>query len=89
MTSFDRFNEFAVARGDGLHPRLRDLFVRSAASPSSEVLVRDDGMLQAGPSPVSETAASRGNVMLLTCVPKNPAAGAPELQSQKSQESLG
>ena len=54
MTSLDRFNEFAAARGDGLHPRLRDLFVRSAASPSSEVLVRDDGMLQAGPSPQSE-----------------------------------
>jgi hypothetical protein len=52
-------------------------------------LVREDGMLQAGPSPVSETAASRGNVTLLTCVPKNSAAGAPELQSQKSQESLG
>jgi hypothetical protein len=89
MTSFDRFNEFAVARGDGLHPRLRDLFARSAASPSSEVLVRDDGMLQAGPSPVSETAASRGNVTSLTCAPKNSAAGAPELQSQKSQASLG
>ena len=89
MTSFDRFNEFAVARGDGLHPRLRDLFVRSAASPSSEVLVRNDGMLQAGPSPASEIAASRGNVALLTCVPKNPAAAAPELQSQKSRKSLG
>jgi hypothetical protein len=87
MTSLDRFNEFAAARGDGLHPRLRDLFVRSAASPSSEVLVRNDGMLQAGPSPVSEIAASRGNVTLLTCVPKNSAAAGPELQTQKSQKS--
>jgi hypothetical protein len=87
MTSFDRFSEFAAARGDGLHPRLRDLFVRSAASPSSEVLVRNDGMLQAGPSPASEIAASRSNVTLLTCVPKNPAAAAPELNRRSLESS--
>ena len=83
MTSLNRFNEFAAARGDGLHSKLRDLLARSAASPFSDVSVRNDGMLQAGPSPASEMATSRGNVTLLTFVPKNPATSAHELEAQK------
>jgi hypothetical protein len=54
MTSFREFDALAAARGDGLHPKLRDLLERAAQSPFSEQQVRHDGMLQAGPSPQSE-----------------------------------
>jgi hypothetical protein len=52
--SLANFNAIAASRGDGLHPKLRDLLERSAASPYSDVAVRYDGMLQAGPYPPSE-----------------------------------
>ena len=54
MTSRNAFDAFVVARGEGLHPKLRELFDRAAARPSSELTVRGDGMLQAGPSPASD-----------------------------------
>jgi hypothetical protein len=54
MMSLANFNAIAASRGDGLHPRLRELLERSVASPYSEVAVRYDGMLQAGPNPQSE-----------------------------------
>ena len=54
MTSRNAFDAFAVARGEGLHPKLRELFDRTAARPSSELVVRSDGMLQAGPNPASD-----------------------------------
>jgi hypothetical protein len=63
MTSSDRFNTFAAARGEGLHPTIRELLERAAASPSWAVAVRHDGMLQAGPSPQSEMGASDGSVI--------------------------
>ena len=53
MTSFLNFHAFAVTRGDGLRPELRALFERTAAAPRSELTVRDDGMIQSGPNPVS------------------------------------
>jgi hypothetical protein len=54
MMSLGNFNAIAASRGEGLHPKLRELLDRSTASPYSEVAVRYDGMLQAGPSPQSE-----------------------------------
>jgi hypothetical protein len=51
MTSLEKFHAFAVARGDGLHPRIRELLDRAADVPFSEVVVRPDGMRQAGPDP--------------------------------------
>ena len=54
MTSFLNFHAFATTRGDGLRPELRALFERTAAAPRSELTVRDDGMIQSGPNPVSE-----------------------------------
>jgi hypothetical protein len=45
MTSLNQLNAFADSRGEGLHPKLRDLFDRAAASPFSEVSIRHDGML--------------------------------------------
>ena len=53
MTSFLNFHAFATTRGDGLRPQLRALFERIAAAPRSELTVRDDGMIQSGPNPVS------------------------------------
>lgn len=52
--SLSHFNAIAAARGDGLDPNLRALLERAAVSPHSEVMVRSDGMLQAGPNPGSE-----------------------------------
>jgi hypothetical protein len=81
MTSSDRFNTFAAARGEGLHPRIRDLLERATASPSSAVAVRHDGMLQAGPSPQSEMGASHGSVMSFGDG-KLPVAPTPALETQ-------
>jgi hypothetical protein len=53
MMSFLKFHAFATTRGDGLRPELRALFERTAAAPRSELTVRNDGMIQSGPNPVS------------------------------------
>lgn len=66
MTSFHQFNVFATSRGEGLHPKLRALFERSAAAPFSDVLIRHDGLIQAGPDPVSEIAPWRAKVTLFS-----------------------
>jgi hypothetical protein len=62
MTLFHQFSVFAASRGEGLHPKLRAILERTAASPFSEVSMRRDGMIQAGPSPDSEVVSSRVNV---------------------------
>ena len=64
MTIFHQFNTFAASRGEGLHPKLRTLFERVDASPVSEILMRRDGLVQAGLSPDSEVVSSRAEVML-------------------------
>ena len=66
MTSFHQFSVFAASRGEGLHPKLRALLERAVASPLSEVSLRDDGLIQAGPSPDSEVVSSRLNVTLFS-----------------------
>jgi len=63
MTCFHQFSVFAASRGEGLHPKLRALLERAAASPFSEVSMRRDGLIQAGPSPDSEVVSSRVNVV--------------------------
>jgi hypothetical protein len=63
MTIFHQFNTFAASRGEGLHPKLRTLFQRIDASPFSEISMRRDGLVQAGPSPNSEVV-SRAEVCL-------------------------
>jgi hypothetical protein len=57
------FHAIAALRGDGLRPELQALFDRVAIDPRSELFTRDDGMIQAGPNPVAETAST--NVMPL------------------------
>jgi hypothetical protein len=66
MTAFLQFSVFAASRGEGLHPKLRALLERAAASPFSEVSMRHDGLIQAGPSPDSEIVSSRSNVTLFS-----------------------
>jgi hypothetical protein len=61
MTSRNAIDAFAIARGEGLHPRLRELFDRTAARRLSELAVRGDGMLQAGPNPASDALAVPSN----------------------------
>ena len=63
MMSLGKLSAFAASRGEGLHPKLRDLVERAAALPFSEVGVRPDGMLQAGPTPRSEQLASPSKVI--------------------------
>jgi len=58
MMCLGGFNAIATSRGDGLHPKLRELLERTAASSRPVVTVRPDGMLQAGPSPRSEEEES-------------------------------
>ena len=81
MTSLHQFSAFAESRGEGLHPKLRALLERAAASPFSEASVRHDGLVQAGPSPESETVSSRGNVMLFSReLARSVAAPKPEMR---------
>jgi hypothetical protein len=62
MTFFHQFSALAASRNEGLHPKLQTLLERAAAAPFSEVSMRPDGLIQAGPSPDSEVVSSRDNV---------------------------
>jgi hypothetical protein len=47
-----KFHSIAALCGDGLRPELQALFDRLAVDPTSELFVRNDGMVQSGPDPV-------------------------------------
>jgi hypothetical protein len=64
MTSLLKFSAIAASRGEGLHPKLRDLLERVATSPNSEVL-HNDGMLQAGSLPGPRNSEPLGDVISL------------------------
>jgi hypothetical protein len=83
MTSFHQFSVFAASRGEGLHPKLRALLERAAASPFSELSMRHDGLIQAGPSPDSEVVPSRVNVTLVSRERARPVAAAPKPEMHK------
>jgi hypothetical protein len=83
MTSFHQFNVFAASRGEGLHPKLRALLERAAASPFSGVSMRHDGLIQAGPSPDSELVLSRVNVTLFSRGLPRPVVAAPKPETHK------
>jgi len=78
MTSLNQLNAFADSHGEGLHPKLRTLLERAAASPFSEVSMRRDGMIQAGPSPDSEAVSSRVNVTPFSRELARPVVAAPK-----------
>jgi hypothetical protein len=54
-----KFHSIAALCGDGLRPELQALLDRLAINPRSELFVRDDGMVQAGPDPASETVLKK------------------------------
>jgi hypothetical protein len=54
-----KFHSIAALCGDGLRPELQALFDRLAIDPRSELFERRDGMVQAGPDPVSETGLTK------------------------------
>jgi len=83
MTLFHQFSVFAASRGEGLHPKLRALLERAAVSPFSEVSMRRDGMIQAGPYPASEVISSRVNVTPFSRELARPAVAAPKPEVQK------
>ncbi|KRR03330.1 hypothetical protein [Bradyrhizobium valentinum] len=80
MTLFYQFSVFAASRGEGLHPKLRTLLERAA---TSEVSMRRDGMIQAGPYPDSEVVSSRVNVTPFSRELAGPAIAAPKPEMQK------
>jgi hypothetical protein len=51
-----KFHSIAALCGDGLRPELQALLDRLAIDPHSELFVRPDGMMQAGPDPKSKAA---------------------------------
>jgi hypothetical protein len=61
MTSFRKFHSIAALCGDGLRPELQALFERLAVDPHSELFVRNDGMVQSGPDPISTEASLAQN----------------------------
>jgi len=83
MTVFHQFNVLAASRGEGLHPKLRALLVRAATSPLSEVSVRHNDLIQAGPSPDSEVVSSGINVTLFPREQACPAVAAPRTKMHK------
>ena len=88
MTSSNQFNTFVASRGEGLHPKLHELLERTAVSPFSEVTIRQDGMLQAGPNPELEAVASRVNVTLFPRESMNPAADEHEPKTHKFRKQV-
>jgi hypothetical protein len=56
MTTFRKFHAIAALGGDGLRPELQTLFERLAVDPHSGLFIRDDGMVQSGPDPISARA---------------------------------
>jgi hypothetical protein len=83
MTFFHQFSAFAASRGEGLHPKLQNLLERAVASPFSEVSIRRDGLIQAGPSPDSEIVSSRVDVTPFSREPARPVVAAPKPDRQK------
>ena len=51
-----KFHSIAALCGDGLRPELRELFERLSIDPHSGLRIRHDGMVQAGPDPVSKAS---------------------------------
>jgi hypothetical protein len=83
MTFFHQFSVLAASRNEGLHPKLRALFERAAASPFSEVSMRHDGLIQAGPNPDSEVVSLRVNVTLFSREPARAVVAAPNPGTHK------
>jgi hypothetical protein len=78
-----QFSVIAASRGEGLHPKLRALLERAAVSPFSELSIRHDALIQAGPSPRSEVISSQVEVAVFPRQLARPLVAAPELETGK------
>jgi len=78
LTDLHQFSVFAASRSEGLHPKLRALLERAAVSPFSEISIRHDGLIQAGPSPDSEVISSQVEVALFSRELVRPVVAAPK-----------
>jgi hypothetical protein len=87
MALFHQFRVFAESRAEGLHPKRRSLLECAVASPFSEVSMRDDGLIRAGPSRDSDAVSSRANVVLVSRELTTPVAAAPELKLRRLSKS--
>jgi hypothetical protein len=56
-----KFHSIAALCGDGLRPELQALFDQLAIDPHSELFVRRNGMIQAGPDPKHDTEIQNGH----------------------------
>jgi len=83
MTSFHQFSVLAASRNEGLHPKLRALLECAAASPFSEVSMRRDGLIQAGPSPDSEVVPLRDNVTPFSREPARAVVATPKAETRR------
>lgn len=83
IASFQQFGIFAASRGEGLHPKLRALLERAAAVPFSEVSMRRDGLIQAGPNPDSEVVSSPVNVTPSSRELAHPVVAVPKTETHK------
>jgi hypothetical protein len=54
-----KFHSIAALCGDELRPELQTLFDRLAINRDPSLFVSDDGMVQSGPEPASETAFTK------------------------------
>jgi hypothetical protein len=61
MPTYRKFHSIAALCGDGLRPELQALFERVAVNAHPELFIRNDGMVQSGPDPVSATAPQPHN----------------------------
>lgn len=83
MIDLHQFSVFAARRGEGMHPKLRALLERTAVSPFSEISIRHDGLIQAGPNPDSEIIPSRVEVALFSRERARPVVIAPEPEMRR------
>jgi hypothetical protein len=83
LIDLHQFSAFAASRGEGLHPKLRALLERAAVSPFSEISIRHDALIEAGPSPRSEGTSSQVEVALFSGELVGPVVAPPKLEMRK------
>lgn len=83
MTHLHQFNVFAASRNEGLHPKLQALLERATVFPFSEISIRHDGLIQAGPSPDSEVILSQVDVALLSREVVRPVVAVPNPEMRR------
>jgi hypothetical protein len=90
MSGFLSFHRLAAARGDGLHPKLRELLEQREAIAASQDVVeierfRDGSFTQAGSAPAPKAPGFLpGNVVGFTAAQHTPAAARKKSSASRS-----